>query len=109
MTCIGLSAKESCRSVVIAWARTATRASSLCLLANAGEQRPAAAAPQVGGQHWRRVSGSATIGEARTSSTVTGCLKMAYGLLAACLRALLEILAKASDPAPYFSWYSRPP
>src|SRR6266508_937385 len=100
MTFIGLSAKESCRSVVMAWAAMETRVSSLFLRAKAGEQSTAAAAPHVGGQHWRRVNGSATIGEARTSSTVTGCWKTAYGLLAACLRALLEIAAKAPGPAP---------
>ena len=46
------------------------RASAMpCFLANSSEQRTAAAAPQVGGQHWKRVSGSKTSGDARISST----------------------------------------
>ena len=59
-------------SVVIAWARMTTDGSMPCVAANSGEQITAAAAPQVGGQHWRRVSGSKIAGEAMTCSTVTG-------------------------------------
>ena len=36
-----------------------------------------AAAPEVGGQHWSRVSGSQTSGEARISSTESTSLKRA--------------------------------
>ncbi|MEJ0067312.1 MAG: hypothetical protein WDM85_19490 [Caulobacteraceae bacterium] len=44
-------------SVVIAWPLITTSALTPCLAANSGVQTIAAAAPQVGGQHWKRVRG----------------------------------------------------
>src|SRR5512140_1205849 len=71
-------------------------------------QRIAAAAPQVGGQHWKRVSGSKTSSEARISSVESTWLKMASGFFEACLRALEATFAKVSFFIPYFQRYSRP-
>jgi hypothetical protein len=58
----------------------------------------AAAAPQVGGQHWKRVSGSNTVGEAITSSSVSVWRNTASGLRAACWRALTEMRPKVLGP-----------
>src|SRR5690348_10400284 len=80
----------------------------LCFRANSSEQRIAAAAPHVGGQHWKRVSGSNTSSEARISSTLSVWVKSAYGFFEACLRAFSEIFAKVSRLVPYFHRYSRP-
>lgn len=44
-------------SVVSAWARIATSALRPCRRANSSLHSTAAAAPQVGGQHWSLVSG----------------------------------------------------
>ncbi|MCY1295731.1 hypothetical protein D9M68_366940 [compost metagenome] len=72
-----------------------------CFLAKASEQMIAAAAPQVGGQHCRRVSGSKIIGEAMTSSVLTTLRNTASGLRAACWLALTRIFAKTSRLMPY--------
>src|SRR5512141_850903 len=79
-----------------------------CFFANSSEQRMAAPAPQVGGQHWKRVSGSKTSSEARISSTDSTWLKRAYGLFDACLRALFATFANVSRLVPYLNRYSRP-
>ncbi len=67
--------------------------------AKRGLTRTAAAAPQVGGQHWSRVSGPKTAGDASTSSRVTGSRNTAYGLPAACRRAFTATRAKRSGAA----------
>src|SRR5690349_23046285 len=100
--------KVSGVSVVIAWLRITTLASMPCRLAYSGVHSTAAAAPQVGGQHIRRVRGSKIIGEPRTSSTVTGSRNTAYGLFAAWARAFTEIFAKVSGEVPYLAMWARP-
>ncbi|MNJ56437.1 hypothetical protein D3C77_519820 [compost metagenome] len=95
------SSKVLLRSVVMAWAAITTRVSRPCFLAKASEQRIAAAAPQVGGQHCRRVIGSNTVGEAMISSRLTGLRNTANGLLAAWLRAFTEMRPKISALMPY--------
>src|SRR2546423_69554 len=87
-------------SVVIDCAAMRTRVSRPCWRANASEQTMAAAAPQVGGQHCRRVSGSNTVGEASTSSSVTVLRNTASGLRAACWRAFTEMRAKGARRVP---------
>src|SRR3954452_22610851 len=96
------------RSVVIAWAAISTFARRPCLAAYDGETRTAAAAPQVGGQHCRRVSGPKIFGELSTSSSEIGSRKTEYGLLAAWERALTAMRAKTSGFIPYFSAYAAP-
>src|SRR4051812_38144535 len=94
--------KVDSKSVVMACALITTEASSPWVLANSSLHRIAAAAPHVGGQHCNRVRGPKIAGDANTSSTVTGSRKTAYGLLAACLRALTAIWAKTLGSMPYF-------
>jgi len=60
----------------------------------------AAAAPQVGGQAWSRVSGPYRRGEASTSSTDTSVRKIALSLCTAWRRALTVTLAKVSGRTP---------
>src|SRR5687768_11037223 len=90
------------------WAAIHTDRAAPFLAANSSVHRTAAAAPQVGGQHWYRVSGSNTSGDCITSSRLSSWVKMAYGFFAACLRALTETWAKVSFLVPYFQRYSRP-
>src|SRR3954464_8796263 len=92
----------------MAWAAMYTGFVMPCFFANSSEQRIAAPAPQVGGQHWKRVSGSKTSSEARISSTDRTWLKSAYGLFEACLRAFSLTFANVSRFVPYLNRYSRP-
>jgi hypothetical protein len=71
------SSKVEGPSVVIAWPLITTSAAIPCFLAKSAVQTMAAAAPHVGGQHWKRVSGPNTCGEPSTSSTLSWSLKMA--------------------------------
>src|SRR5271157_4273182 len=100
--------KVDAKSVVIACARITTVASSPLARANSALHKIAAAAPQVGGQHCSRVSGPKIDGDANTSSTVTGSRNTAYGLLAACLRALTATCANTAGSMPYLSAYAIP-
>src|SRR5581483_1459285 len=64
------------------------------------EQSTSAAAPSPIGEHIRRVSGSATIGELRMSSTVYCSRYCAYGLSEAFLWLLTAILANCIGVEP---------
>src|SRR6185503_14342637 len=65
-------------------------------------------APHVGGQHWYRVNGSKTSGDAMICSSEYVSLNSAYGFLEACRRAFSAILPNVSFLVPYFQRYSRP-
>ena len=88
-------------SVVIAWAAMATSLRSPRARAKSSRPRSmAAAAPQVGGQHCRRVRDPKITGDSRTCWTVTGSRKTAYGLLAAWRRDLTAMAANVSGLVP---------
>ena len=79
-----------------------TPLSTPCFLANSSEQRIAAAAPSLVGQHWNLVSGSKTIGAARISSRLDACRNCERSLATACLRFFTATLASCSLVVPYF-------
>ena len=93
-------AKVDSPSLVMAWAAMTTRRSRPWRRTKSSLQMMAAAAPQVGGQHCSRVSGSNTVGEASTSSSVTVWRNTASGLRAACWRALTDMRAKVLGAMP---------
>src|SRR5262245_46481993 len=73
-----------------------------CFLAQSTNTSTAAAAPSVVGQHWKLVSVSKIIGDARISSTDDASRNCERSLATACLRFLAAILASCSLVVPYF-------
>src|SRR5688572_33117469 len=82
----------------------ATRTGSVeCFRAYSMLDSTTAAPPSLVAQMSRRCSGSATIGEARTSSSVTSFLYRAFGLFSPCRAFFTFTLAKSDGVAPYSS------
>ena len=67
----------------------------------------AAAAPSPIGEHMGRVSGSAIIGDASTSSTVSASWNCAFGLRLPFLAFLAATAAYCRAVVPYFSMWWR--
>src|SRR5262245_2366123 len=107
MALIMLSPNVDARSVVMACPAMYTGFEMPFRFAKSSEQRTAAAAPHVGGQHWYRVSGSNTSGEPITSSRDSRSLKIAYGFFDAWARAFSAILPNVSRFVPQRHRYSR--